>query len=133
MKNIFYKFLSVFIISAGLSFAFSSNTAAQQNGNNTNENRDIFSQQDMSLSVYPVPAKTSVYVRLSQGLKSQVDKMEMVNVIGRKVMEQTIADKNTTEIVFNNLNSLPKGLYMVIARDKYGKILQSAKLVINGD
>jgi hypothetical protein len=132
MKNIFYKFAAIVTISASLFFAAGSNAAAQQN-NNTNENREIFSQQDLSLSVYPVPAKTSVYVRLSQGLKSQVDRMEMVNVIGRKVMEQTIADKNTTEIVFNNLNSLPKGLYMVIARDKYGKILQSAKMVINGD
>lgn len=133
MKNIFYKFASVIIISTGLFFAVSSNAVAQQSNSNTNENRELFSQQDLSLSVYPVPAKTSVYVRLSPGLKSQVDRMEMVNVIGRKVMEQTIADKNTTEIVFNNLNSLPKGLYMVIARDKYGKILQSAKMVINGD
>ena len=78
-----------------------------------------------------MPANTVAYIRIAPALRSIVDKVEIVNIIGRKVTEQSIIDKSTTEVVFTDLGDMPKGMYMVIARDKSGRIVQSAKLILN--
>lgn len=118
-----YKIAVIVVLFAGM---FGNNAAAQQN----NEQRVIFANQDKTISVYPVPTNSVAYIRLSPALKSEVEKVEIVNLIGRRVADQPVVDKNA-EIVFTNLNEQPQGIYMVIARDKFGKILQSAKMVIN--
>jgi len=124
MKNI-YKltlFLSMILL-AGLS---PSSVSAQQSGEKT-----LITNQDRTLTIYPIPANNRVNVRISASLRADVDKVEIVSLIGRKMTEQTIIDSNTTEIAFNDLGDLAQGIYMVIARDKSGKIIQSAKMVIN--
>ncbi|WP_118951188.1 T9SS type A sorting domain-containing protein [Taibaiella helva] len=93
--------------------------------------KTIITNQDRTITVYPIPANTSVNVRLSASLKTDVEKVEIINLIGRKLTEQTIIDKSTTDITFNNLSEMPQGIYMVVARDKGGKIIQSAKMIIN--
>jgi len=93
--------------------------------------KTIITNQDRTITVYPIPANTSVNVRLSASLKSDVEKVEIINLIGRKLTEQTIIDKSTTDITFNNMSEMPQGIYMVVARDKGGKIIQSAKMIIN--
>ncbi|WP_118972605.1 T9SS type A sorting domain-containing protein [Taibaiella koreensis] len=87
--------------------------------------------QDRTITVYPIPANSSVNVRLSASLRTDVEKVEIINLIGRKLTEQTIIDKSTTDVTFNNLSEMPQGIYMVVARDKGGKIVQSAKMIIN--
>jgi hypothetical protein len=96
----------------------------------SNENK-IISNQDRTITVYPIPANNVVSIRLSSSLRNDVEKVEIINLIGRKLTEQTIIDKSTTDITFNNLADMPEGIYMVVARDKSGKIIQSAKMVIN--
>ena len=123
------KFIYKFSLALGLFaslFSASNILSAQQN----NEQRVIFANQDKTISVYPVPTNSVAYIRLSPALKNEVEKVEIVNLIGRRVADQPVVDKNA-EIVFTNLNEQPQGIYMVIARDKFGKILQSAKMVIN--
>jgi hypothetical protein len=93
--------------------------------------KTIITNQDKTITVFPIPANNIVNIRLSSSLRNDVDKVEIINLIGRKLTEQTIIDKNTTDITFNNLGDMPQGIYMVVARDKSGKIIQSAKMVIN--
>jgi hypothetical protein len=89
------------------------------------------SNEPMTLTLYPIPSDSKVNIRFSNTLKDKVAKVEIVNVIGRKLREQTIVDKSTTEVSFNNLSDMPQGVYMIIAKDEYGKILQSTRLLIN--
>jgi len=123
--KIIYKLslLLSMILLAGLS---SVSVSAQQGPEKT-----ILTTQDRTLTVYPIPANSRVNIRLSAALRQVVDKVEIVNLIGRKLTEQVIIDKNTTEITFNDLGDFPEGIYMVIARDNAGKIIQSSKMVIN--
>ena len=52
-------------------------------------------------------------------------------MVGKKLREQQLLDRNTTELSFNDLDDVPQGVYLVIARDEYGKILQSNKFLIS--
>ncbi|KAA5536670.1 T9SS type A sorting domain-containing protein [Taibaiella lutea] len=123
--KIIYK-LSLLLSMILLAELSSVSVSAQQGGEKT-----LISNQDRTLTVYPIPANNRVNVRLSSALRQEVDKVEIVNLIGRKLTEQVIIDNNTTEITFNDLGDFPEGIYMVMARDKSGKIIQSSKLVIN--
>lgn len=123
--KIIYK-LSLFLSMMLLAELNSVSVSAQQGGEKT-----LITNQDRTLAVYPIPANNRVNVRLSSALRQEVDKVEIVNLIGRKLTEQVIIDNNTTEITFNDLGDFAEGVYMVIARDKSGKIIQSSKLVIN--
>ena len=118
-----FAFLLTLIVAVGLNPA---DVAAQQDGD-----RPIISNQDRTITIYPIPASNVVNIRLSPALKNEVEKVEIINLIGRKLTEQTILDRNSTNITFNNLGEMAQGIYMVVARDKYGKIIQSAKMVIN--
>ena len=93
--------------------------------------KQLITNLDRTLTVYPIPANDRVTIRISSGLINNVDKIEIVSLIGRKIAEQTIIDNNATEITFNGLDDFPPGVYMVLARDKSGRIVQSSKMVIN--
>ncbi len=92
--------------------------------------RGVFSNIERSISLYPVPANSYVHVRLNGSLKNDADKVEVYSLIGRKIAEQGIRH-NDSEIIFSNLNEWAAGVYMVVAKDKGGRILESSKLVIN--
>ncbi len=100
--------------------------AQTQNG----ENISIMTNQN-TMTVFPTPADSRAYVKLSPSLRNRVEKVEIINLIGRKLKEQIIISKSTTEISFNDISELPQGIYMVVARDEFGQILQSSKLVIS--
>lgn len=89
-----------------------------------------FTNQEKTLTVYPMPVTNVAHVKLSPALRQEVNSLEIINLIGRKLTEQTIIGKTTTDVSFTDLNEFPKGIYMVIARDKYGKIIQSAKMIL---
>lgn len=93
--------------------------------------KTVITNQDRTIKIYPVPANSVVNISLSPALRNEVDKVEIINLIGRKITEQTILDRSSMNITFNNLSEVAQGIYMVVARDKYGKIIQSAKMVIN--
>jgi hypothetical protein len=105
---------------------FSPGEATAQNSEKT-----IITNQEKSITIYPIPANNTVNIRLSPALKNEVEKVEIVNLIGRRLTEQTIFDRNSTDITFTNLSEFSQGIYMVVARDKFGKIVHSAKMVIN--
>lgn len=123
--KIFYKSL-VLSMAVALSL-LSGSTELRAQGNE----KPVLTNQEKTITIYPVPANSYATVRLSPALRNEVDKVEIVNLIGRKMSEQVIMNKQTTEISFTNLNELPQGIYIVVARDKFGKIVQSAKMVVN--
>lgn len=95
------------------------------------EQSKIMNNEYSRLTLYPIPADNKVTIKLNANLREQVGQLQIVNVIGRIVKEQTIINKNTSEVTFNDLSDLPQGIYMIIARDNYGKILQSTRLIIS--
>jgi hypothetical protein len=122
--KLIYKLSFLLTFSAFLGLG-STDVAAQSN------EKTIITNQDKTITVYPIPANTNVNVRLSASLRNEVEKVEIINLIGRKLAEQTIIDRSTTDITFNNVSEMPQGIYMVVARDRGGKIVQSAKMVVN--
>ncbi len=129
MKKLLHRSLLLPLLLLSLFMASGGRSIAQDTS--SNEHKDFFIHPDKSLTIYPMPANSVAYIRIAPGLRNSVDKVEIVNIVGRKVTEQSIIDRNTTEVVFTNLGDMPKGMYMVIARDKSGRILQSAKLILN--
>jgi len=121
----FYKIFFLLSFACLLGFGFQQAGAQQEN------DKKIITNQEETITVYPVPARSVAHIRLSPTLKNEVDKIEIINLIGRKIAEQKIIDKSATEITFANLNNIPEGIYMVVTRDKYGKIVQSAKMIID--
>lgn len=93
--------------------------------------KTVISNTDKTITIYPIPANNKVYVRLSSALSGEVEKVQIVNLIGRKLTEQTIIDRSVSDIAFTDIGEYPQGVYMIVARDKFGKIVQSAKMVIN--
>ncbi len=122
--KLIYK-IAFLLILAGVALVHP-DAAFAQNGE-----KNVISNQERTIVVYPTPANTVATVRLSSSLRNEVSKIEIVNLIGRKIDEQSVFDKNTTEFTFNNLGSAAAGIYMVVARDKVGKIIQSAKMIIS--
>jgi len=122
MKFIYKLFLLFF---AGL--CLGTHGFGQQNGP---EKIDLTNQQK-TITIYPMPVSNTAHIRLSTSLRAEVNKIEIINLIGRKLTEQVLLDQSTTDVSFTNLNEYPDGIYMVVARDKFGKIVQSAKMIIN--
>lgn len=103
--------------------------SAQQNKNN--EEKMVITNQEKVLTLFPMPVTNTVHVHLSLELRAEVDKLEIYNVIGRKLQEQRIISSQTSDVSFTGFRSYPTGIYMVVARDKYGKIVKSAKMIVN--
>lgn len=131
MKRLYkYHILSLVVFFLFVAMGVANFSAhAQQKKNN--EKSTTITNQEKTLTIYPVPVTTTVHIRISQALRPDIEKLEIYSLIGRKLTEQSIIDPNTTDISFTNLNQYPSGIYMVIARDKYGKIVKSAKMVID--
>lgn len=61
---------------------------------------------------------------------SGIVKFEIANLIGRPV-KQKLYEGPDERIVINDINDLPNGIYIILAKDKNGKILDSAKFILN--
>jgi hypothetical protein len=84
-------------------------------------------------SLYPVPLKTSrlsVKRNAQNAENSKIAKVELRNLIGKKLQSHDF-ENNTEEVVFEDMDSYPNGIYVVIALDAYGKIIETAKFIIN--
>lgn len=84
-------------------------------------------------SLYPVPLKSSklsVKRNTDNAENSKIAKVELRNLIGKKLQSHDF-DKNTVEVIFEDMDSYPNGIYVVLALDGYGKIIETAKFLIN--
>ncbi len=81
-------------------------------------------------SLYPVPLKSS---RLSVQMNvsgSGVSSIEVRNLIGKKIQEKKFPS-GADIISFDDMDVHPNGLYMVLAKDANGKVLEISKFTIN--
>ncbi len=82
------------------------------------------------ISLYPVPLKTStLFVKLNQ-TGSGINRIELRNLIGKKMQEKSVLS-GTDEIYFDDLLAYPNGVYVVIAKNNDGKVLEISKFILN--
>lgn len=82
------------------------------------------------ISLFPVPLKGNVLTVRLNAPNSAVSGVELRNLIGKKLQEREFP-KGNSEIVFDNMDTYPNGVYVVLAKDSYGKIVEIAKFIIN--
>lgn len=81
-------------------------------------------------SLFPVPLKgsrLSVRLNVSNALVASV---EMRNLVGKKLQEKMFT-KGENEVVFEDMDTYPNGVYVILAKDSYGKIVEISKFIIN--
>jgi hypothetical protein len=84
-------------------------------------------------SLYPVPLKSSklsVKRNTDHADNGKIATVELRNLIGKKLQSHEF-DKNTEEVIFEDMDSYPNGIYVILAIDGYGKIIETAKFIIN--
>ncbi len=63
------------------------------------------------------------------GAQPNLDKFILMNLIGRSVKEKTYTP-GEEYVIFNDLAMLPSGLYVMLAKDKTGKLMSSVKFYL---
>ncbi len=81
-------------------------------------------------SLFPVPLKGSrLSVKLNASSTS-ISAVELRNLIGKKLQEKGFP-KGVDEVIFEDMDTYPSGVYVVLAKDSYGKIVEISKFIIN--
>lgn len=104
---------------------------AQTSNGHTFEQSYELKVNSKKMVVYPTPATNYVTISLPTGLKEYTAKVEIMDISGRRVMEQKKFDRSTSEMTFNNISELPAGVYIISAVDQDGRVLQSSRMIIN--
>ena len=84
-------------------------------------------------SLFPIPLKTNtLYVERNKDAKDcmKIVKVELRNLIGKR-MQSIPFDANEMKVAVIEMDNYPNGIYVILAFDSYGKIIESAKFVIN--
>lgn len=81
-------------------------------------------------SLYPVPLKTNrLFVHINN-TSASINTIELRNLIGKKMQEKTFP-AGSDEIYFDDMDTYPNGLYVVLAKDANGKVLEINKFILN--
>lgn len=120
--------LFTYIILLSALAAFSANESYAQS---FHEQRFEIGNNAGKMSVYPTPASHFVNVAIPIGMRETVERIQIMDITGKVILEQKIWNKNVESVSFNNLSALANGIYIIAARDQEGKLLQSSKMVIN--
>jgi hypothetical protein len=84
---------------------------------------------DKLIQVLYTAGSASVVVKILT-VTSGITKIEIANLIGRSVREKKY-DNTDDKVSISEINDLPNGIYIVLAKDKNGKILDSSKFILN--
>lgn len=126
MRRIFTFYLSMFM------FIMALLVDNQLFAQNNNELRfEINNATNKKMSVYPTPASSFVNISIPLSLKESIDKIQILDIVGRVVLEEKIVNKSNAIITVYNLSNLANGTYIIAAKDSDGRLLQSSKLIIN--
>jgi hypothetical protein len=74
------------------------------------------------------PGNSSIIIKIIAP-NSQITKIEIANLIGRSVRSKPYNNVDD-KITMSDLSDLPNGIYLVLAKDKDGKIVDSSKFVL---
>lgn len=81
-------------------------------------------------SLYPVPLKGNrLSVKLNTG-NTGILAVELRNLIGKKLQDRKFA-QGEIEVTFEDMDVYPNGVYVVLGKDVYGKIVEISKFIIN--
>lgn len=86
--------------------------------------------EESLLFLSPVPLTKSLLTVKIVKPSIQVNTLELRNLIGRELQRKTLP-LGGEFIQFTDMESYPNGLYVIIAKDANGKILESTKFVIS--
>lgn len=81
-------------------------------------------------SIFPVPLKSSKLTVKRLINNPDFVKVELRNLIGKKLQEKEFS-KGAEEVVLEEMDTYPNGIYVILAVDSYGKIIETAKFIIN--
>ncbi len=81
------------------------------------------------IDIIYAPGSSSVIVKMLV-MGSPITKIQIANLIGRSVREKGYVNTDD-KVVISDINDLPNGIYIILAKDKAGKILDSAKFILN--
>lgn len=119
-------FTYIFLLSAIAVF-----TASDAMAQSFHEQRFEIGTNTGKMTVYPTPATHFINVNIPVGMRETVERIQIMDITGKVILEQKIWNKNVESVSFNNLNSLANGIYIIAARDQEGKLMQSSKMIIN--
>jgi hypothetical protein len=80
-------------------------------------------------SLYPVPLATNTLTVKIQD-PANIASFELRTLIGKKLQEKKYSG-NEQEILFTDMSQYYSGLYVVVAKDAAGKIVETLKFTIN--
>lgn len=81
-------------------------------------------------SLYPVPLKTSrLFFRVNYS-GTGITTVEVRNLIGKKIQEKSLP-AGVSELSFDNMDANPNGVYVVVAKNANGKVLEISKFILN--
>jgi len=87
------------------------------------------SEDNRLFTLYPVPLSSSTLTVSATSIYTNITSVELRNLVGKKLQEKTmVGGKN---VVFQDMDIYPNGLYVIIAKDVNGKILETSKFIIN--
>ncbi len=89
---------------------------------------DITLMPDSGMVVFPNPAGNQALVRISL-LKSESFTLTVLTVTGQKVIEQTFTGHGSDYIYPVNLEQVPSGSYILMARDQQGAEIGKTRLI----
>lgn len=81
-------------------------------------------------SLYPVPLKTSVLNVQINFRDAGVASVELRNLIGKKIQEKQLPS-GVNLVSFENMDMNPNGIYIVLAKNANGKVLEISKFILN--
>lgn len=81
-------------------------------------------------SLSPVPLSGSKLTVKLNVANSSVVSVELRNLIGRRLQEKKFP-LGGEEVVFEEMSNYPSGIYVVLAKDSFGKIVETSKFIIN--
>lgn len=80
-------------------------------------------------TMFPVPLKLSTLTVRPTSTYTNIATVELRNLVGKKLQEKTIVSGG--DAVFQDMDTYPNGLYVIVAKDANGKILETSKFIIN--
>lgn len=83
------------------------------------------------LVAYPIPAKTEVNIKMNADLIQDADEIIIINIIGREVCKQKLNnDHKYSDVKFPQMQQFQNGIYIIIAKNKFGEIIHSSKIYL---
>ncbi len=83
-----------------------------------------------SVVLSPVPLTGSSLTVKVINPNVRIERVELRNLIGKKLQEK-IFPSGSTQVIMEDMDSYPSGVYMVLSKDSYGKVVEINKFIIN--